>query len=93
MSTLYTTEQAFQEALTQERQPDCPHCGKPLVVELLHTRLIRWFWNHDRQRYEQEDAAGEVAEPVCVHCRVADPDFISLSSTVPDLCERLGLVY
>jgi hypothetical protein len=93
MNTRRTAEQAFQKALTQKRQPDCPHCGKPLVVELIHTRVACWFWNNARQRYEADEADGGVEMPTCTNCGVADPDFIRLSSAVPDLCERLGLEY
>lgn len=93
MSILCTAEQAFQEALKEKRQPACPHCGQPLVVEVIHQRVVRWFWNTVSQRYEHEEADGHVEQPTCINCGVADPDFISLSSTVPDLCERLGLYY
>ena len=93
MSTLTTTEQAFQEALKEKRQPACPHCGQPLRVELIHTRVVRWYWNHSLRRYEREELNEPVGKPACMGCGVEDADFISLSSAVPDLCKRLGLDY
>lgn len=93
MSIIRTVKQEFEQALQEKRQPNCPYCRKPLVVEQEQTDSICWLWNSEQNRYEQyeEESCGD--EPRCMSCASSDPDFLSLSSTVDELCERLGLTF
>lgn len=93
MRTSRTVAQELAEALAHNRQPNCPYCQQPLVVEQTQTEFTRWAWDELKQRYVKDDADGRADAPFCAACGQSDPDFLSASSAVYDLCERLGLEY
>jgi hypothetical protein len=85
-----SVKREFEQALAQNRQPNCLYCSKPLEVEQVQTESIRWIWSKTHMRYEKFEE-GSAADPCCVNCGNSDRDFISPLSEVDDLCKRLGL--
>ena len=72
-----TQQDEFEEALKEERQPDCVHCGNPLdrVSETQGIHLV-WEWDNKRKQYSKSETdAGWSDKPMCDNCQTKDWDF------------------
>ena len=81
-----TIKGAYQKALKEGVQPNCPYCQEPLRVYL--PLLDTWTWDEKRKNYELEGMEVDDAAPYCANCETADWDFFS-----GEEAEKLGLGY
>ena len=67
----------FQDALKENRQPKCIHCGYLLdSVSESQGILLRWEWDKKQRRYvKSETDDGWSDKPMCDHCQTKDWDF------------------
>ena len=83
---LYTElEQAYEEG----RQPLCPHCRQPLVIEETQYKTRVWRWDAKARRYHIGILDAGTERPGCLKCSAEFSIFIGDSK----LLRELGIDY
>jgi hypothetical protein len=82
-------EQEFKRALMEGRQPLCPGCGKPLVIEQDFYENIAFRWDAQAKRYYKVTIDKGTERPRCKECDTEFRIFIGESKVMCDL----GLYY
>lgn len=77
------------EELTQAhiegRQPLCPNCRKPLVIEETQYKTRVWRWDAQARQYRKEVLDQGTERPGCLNCGVELPIFIGGSRVLHEL--------
>ena len=81
--------QEFIQAQKEERQPRCPYCQEPLVIEELWYKVHVWEWDAPARRYGKELVDEGTERPRCSACQEEFYFFINGSELLCDL----GLQY
>jgi hypothetical protein len=65
----------LEQAYLEGRQPLCPHCHEPLVVEQGFYKWVVWKWNSTACRYERSVPDAGAESPLCTACHGEFPVF------------------
>lgn len=68
-------DREYAAAIKEGRQPNCPHCGKPLEIRLTEQGGICWVWDDELKCFEVQHE-GSAHLPYCAKCLYEDASFV-----------------